>query len=64
MAVRQLGRDINPSRLVGLLMKTGIKRVKLLEPADITLHDGKAGEIPQVAALGKTSITNGGYEDE
>lgn len=60
----KLGRDINPSRLVGLLMKTGIKRVKLLEPADITLHDGRAGEIPQVAVLGKTSITNGGYEDE
>ncbi len=60
----KLGRDINPSHLVGLLMKTGIKRVKLLEPADVTLHDGRAGEIPQVAALGMTSITNGGYEDE
>ena len=60
----KLGRDLNPSHLVGLLMKTGIKRVKLLEPADVTLHDGRAGEIPQVAALGMTSITNGGYEDE
>lgn len=60
----KLGRDINPSRLVGLLMKTGIKRVKLLEPADMTLHDGRAGEIPQVARVGTVTITNGGYEDE
>lgn len=59
----KLGRDINPSVLVGLLMQTGIKRVELTEPAfTVLVDDGKSP--PQVAKLGTVSITNGGYEDE
>lgn len=60
----RLGRDINPSVLMGLLMQTGVKRVTLTSPAFTVLkNDGKTA--PQVAKLqGKPAITNGGYEDE
>ncbi len=60
----KLGRDINPSVLIGLLMQTGVKRVVLTEPAFTVLRDdGKAP--PQVARLtGAPAVTNGGYEDE
>ncbi|WP_161846636.1 baseplate J/gp47 family protein [Pseudoflavonifractor sp. 524-17] len=36
----KLGRDINPSHLIGLLMQTGIKRVELRAPAFTVLRDG------------------------
>jgi len=36
----RLGRDINPSHLIGLLMQTGIKRVELRAPAFTVLRDG------------------------
>lgn len=60
----KLGRDINPSRLINLLMQTGIKRVDLKAPAFTVLRDGSDKDVPQVAALGSITITNGGYEDE
>lgn len=60
----KLGRDINPSRLINLLMQTGIKRVDLTAPAFTVLRDGGDKTVPQVAALGTVTITNGGYEDE
>lgn len=60
----KLGRDINPSRLINLLMQTGIKRVELKAPAFTVLRDGGDKTVPQVASLGSTTITNGGYEDE
>lgn len=60
----KLGRDINPSRLIGLLMQTGIKRVDLTAPAFRALDDGSAGGVPQVASLGTVTVTNGGYEHE
>lgn len=60
----KLGRDINPSRLINLLMQTGIKRVELTAPAFTVLQDGNDKTVPQVAALGRVTITNGGYEDE
>lgn len=37
----KLGRDINPSRLVSLLMGTGIKRVEVTSPLFTKLEDGK-----------------------
>lgn len=37
----KLGRDINPSRLVSLLMGTGIKRVEIISPVFTKLEDGK-----------------------
>lgn len=60
----RLGRDINPSRLTGLLMQTGIKRVELAEPAFTALKDGSGKDVPQVAACGEVTVINGGYEDE
>lgn len=60
----KLGRDINPSRLINLLMQTGIKRVELTAPAFTVLRDGGDKTVPQAAATGTVTITNGGYEDE
>lgn len=60
----KLGRDINPSYLIGLLMQTGIKRVDLASPAFTVLKDGSNEEMPQVATVGHITATNGGYEDE
>lgn len=37
----KLGRDINPSRLISLLMETGIKRVEVVSPLFTKLEDGK-----------------------
>ncbi len=74
----KLGRDINPSKLISLLMETGIKRVVVREPAFTPLQDGILDEgeeydleetIPQVGicdtADGDTiNLVNGGVEDE
>ena len=60
----KLGRDINPSRLISMLMETGIKRVELEEPAFTSLWDGSGTEAPQVAVLGTVTVKSGGYEDE
>lgn len=60
----KLGRDINPSYLIGLLMQTGIKRAELTYPVFTTLRDGSDDTVPQVATVGTITITNGGYEDE
>lgn len=59
----KLGRDINPSYLLGLLMQTGIKRVELVTPVFTPLRDGSDNTVPQLAAAGTISITPGGYED-
>lgn len=60
----KLGRDINPSVLIGKLMQTGIKRVDLTSPTFTALRDGSDNTVPQVAAVGTITATNGGYEDE
>lgn len=60
----KLGRDINPSYLLGLLMQTGIKRVTLDFPIFAPLQDGSDNTVPQIATVGTISITNGGYENE
>lgn len=60
----KLGRDINPSYLSGLLMQTGIKRIVLNQPTFTPLRDGSDNTVPQVAAVGTITITNGGFEDE
>jgi len=54
----KMGRDINPSYLISLLMKTGIKRVEVREPAHQTVTDG------EVAQVETEEIVNGGFEDE
>ena len=71
----RLGRDINPSHLIRLLMETGVKRVEVASPvftklrggrltltADMSYQEEDAG--PQVAKVGKVTVTNGGDEDE
>lgn len=61
----KLGRDINPSRLISMLMETGIKRVEIIEPVFTALRDGSDKTVPQLAHLdGTPKIINGGYEDE
>jgi phage-related baseplate assembly protein len=69
----KLGLDINPSKLIGLLMQTGIKRVELRSPSFTALRSGKltmgrtyeyADTVPQIAAIGDVSAVSGGYEDE
>lgn len=60
----KLGRDINPSYLIGLLMQTGIKRVALSSPAYTALRDGSDNTVPQIAVVGTITITDGGYERE
>lgn len=61
----KLGRDINPSRLISMLMETGIKRVDLIEPAFVSLKDGSGTDAPQLARLeGTPEVIKGGYEDE
>lgn len=60
----KLGRDINPSKLVSLLMQTGVKRVEVSSPAYRALRDGRDNLVPQIARLKEKTITNGGFEDE
>ena len=61
----KLGRDINPSHLIGELMKTGVKRVELTAPVFTKLNDGRGKTVPQLATLqGMPTIINGGYENE
>ena len=60
----KLGRDINPSKLISLLMQTGVKRVAVTSPGFVRLSDGSDHSTPQVAKLVSTTVTSGGYEDE
>ncbi len=53
-----LGRDINPSKIIEMLMKTGIKRVEILEPIFSPL------EYNEVAICSNTEMTFGGLENE
>ncbi len=63
----KLGRDINPSYLLALLMTTGIKRAELSNPPFQKLKDGSTNtstDIPQIAKVGRIVITDGGFEDD
>lgn len=73
----KLGRDINPSKLISLLMQTGIKRVDVRSPVFTSLRDGNlalsadmsydaALAVPQLARVRAENVRllNGGYEDE
>ena len=60
----RLGRDINPAKLIALLMQTGVKRVEVTSPAYQALRDGRDDTVPQIAALREKTVTNGGVEDE
>ncbi len=54
----KIGRDINPSHLIQLVMQTGIKRVVVTEPEYTAVSDTEA------AQLGTKTINSGGYEGE
>lgn len=54
----KMGRDINPSYLIALLMATGIKRVEVTQPGTLAVDKNK------VAHLGTKEIAYGGLEDE
>lgn len=72
----KLGRDINPSKLISMLMAIpGIKRVAITAPVYHALQDGDmslyntdpvvlADTIPEIGKIGTITITNGGPEDE
>lgn len=60
----RLGRDINPSYLIKLLMQTGIKRAMVRQPAFTVLSDGHDDTVPQVARVSGINIVNGGYEHD
>lgn len=54
----KMGRDINPSKLVELMMAAGIKRVDVREPVF------RVVENTHVAKLGDRHVINGGNENE
>lgn len=72
----KLGRDINPSKLISMLMAIpGIKRVDVTSPTYQQLQDGDmslydtdpivlADTIPQIGKVGTITLTNGGVESE
>ena len=53
----KIGRDINPSQLVALLMAAGVKRVVVSKPEFAEVQE------THIAKLTSVSIKNGGIED-
>lgn len=60
----RLGRDINPSKLIQMIVEAGAKRVVVTSPSYVHLSDGSDGSAPDLAKVNTVSVTNGGYEDE
>lgn len=54
----KMGRDINPSYLISLLMQAGAKRVQVRSPVDTVVADNA------VALIGEITVVNGGAEHE
>lgn len=54
----KLGRDINPSYLIQLVMQAGAKRVEIREPINTVLENN------QVAKANTVNLINGGMEEE
>lgn len=54
----KMGRDINPSYLISLLMQAGAKRVQVRSPVDTVVADNA------VARIGTITVVNGGAEHE
>ena len=54
----KMGRDVNPSYLISLLMQAGAKRVKVRSPVDTVVPDNA------VAVIGETAVVNGGADNE
>ena len=69
----KIGRDINPSKLNQLVVAAGAKRTVIHSPTFTVLKNGTVNDptvadpedyVPQLAAIGTVTLTNGGYEDE
>lgn len=66
----RIGRDINPSKLIHMLMEAGVKRVDVTSPVFTRLRSGTQTDIdeghpvPQLAQIRNINIVSGGYEDE
>lgn len=56
---RKIGRDINPSKLVSLIMAAGAKRVDITSPAYI-----KVGDAAVALLTGTVTANYGGLEDD
>ena len=54
----KMGRDVNPSYLISLLIQAGAKRVDVRSPAFINVAE------KSVAQVGGTTVIDGGYESE
>lgn len=54
----KLGRDINPSRLIQMVVSAGAKRVEVTQPGFQTV------EANEVAVAGAVQATYGGLEDD
>lgn len=60
----KLGRDINPSKLMQMLMDTGVlARVDITYPVYAALSDGSDGNTPEYATCTSRITTNGGVVD-
>ena len=60
----RIGRDLNPSKLIQMVVEAGAKRVVVSSPSYTHLNDGGNNTTPELAKLGTKTVTNGGYEDE
>lgn len=54
----KMGRDVNPSHLIYLLMQTGVKRVEVRSPVYTAVPENA------VAVMQSAAVVNGGAEDE
>lgn len=60
----RIGRDINPSRLIQMVVEAGAKRCVVTDPVFTQLNDGSDNNTPDLAVIGTITLTNGGVEDE
>lgn len=58
---RKIGRDVNPSELIRLVMAAGAKRVELTAPTYAKVTSDAVNGV-KVAALGSETVTYGGLE--
>ena len=53
-----MGRDINPSHLISLVMAAGAKRVDVRSPVFTVVEESAVAQVEEIAVL------NGGIENE
>lgn len=56
--MERMGRDINPSHLISLVMAAGAKRVVVRSPVFTVVEESAVAQVDEIAVL------NGGIEDE